>query len=670
MSMYGGIVNFSGAAEPVRQALNRALSSWGGAHHVHAGARSAIGLHTADAAEPVPLTLACSGDEQIWVVGDARFDNRRGLQKKLKATLSAVRPVTVHAPVTAPSQDFAAAMGPHGEDAVLALAAYVKWGVECATQLRGAFSFALWDAHKKRLVGVRDQAGVRSFFYHVDHKGNRPRFDFASDLLWVLKAHPGSTNVNVERLGDFLAGLPGDPAATFYDGIRRLPAGHVVVADPGGVNVRSYWSVRAARSRTAATDATRIEGFREAFDRAVKARTPEAWPAGVFLSGGLDSSSIAVTASQQGTGGGPVHSISAVYDRLEKCDERQYINDVLQRGRFARHFVQGEVREPLRALRQLLDIHKEPFFAPNMGVSMRLYETAKAHRVGTVLHGHGGDEVVSQGYGRLKELARDAKWIELARELRGAAQIAGGGTWYGMLWQYFERYAIHSAAEQSAFWARGARKIAHLAQSWSRPHQSDRITLRNWKEWVRPDFASAIGLEERVGRARQVDPRGASDEAERHARVLADPRQPHALETIARTGRHFGVETAFPFWDVNLVEYCLSLPSDQKMRDGWGRWILRQSMGERLPSSVQWRRDKTDFTANLRYGLSHERERLNALFLDDLAVAKEYLQAPVFRDLRGRFISDTDACTTGELFLLWKGAVLILWLRDVRQLDR
>jgi asparagine synthase (glutamine-hydrolysing) len=393
---------------------------------------------------------------------------------------------------------------------------------------------------------------------------------------------------------------------------------------------------------------------------------PASSRSGVFLSGGLDSSSIAVTASRCATDD-VIHTLSAVYDELEACDERPYIDDVLREGAYQSHFILGELQKPLDTLQVLLDIHQEPLFAPNMGVSQLLFEEAHRQSIRTIMHGHGGDEVISQGYGRLKELARSGQWGRLARELRGAAQIAGNATWYELFGLYVERFKIRPAAQRGSLWARGARKAIHLGRRWSDSDSSIRMSPSAWDQWVDPNFAADIDLSGRVESARRTDPRKARDEAERHARVLADPRQAHALETVARTGRHFGVETTFPFWDIDLVEYCLSLPSDQKMREGWGRWVLRRSMAGRLPPSVQWRRDKTDFTENLRYGLTTCRKQLNELFLNHMEVAKEYLHTPVLDNLRSTFVRDPGECTPGELFLLWRAAVFIAWLRHVEQ---
>lgn len=657
MSEYGGVVDFGGA--PTRLSVRRALDDGGqrrgGRGYCHSAGLATLGVQEEGAPRRVPVVMVRQSNGPFWMVGDVRIDNRSELERTLEPETE------IGEVIVTPEAPLGQALG----DARLILAAYARWGPLCASRFRGAFSFAIWDAKRKRLVCARDHAGIRAFFYH---RQGASRITLGSDLSWMFQVMEAPKNVNTTRIGDFLAGIHLDPSATFYEGINRLPAAHVLVATPDGFETTPYWAVDTLPRHThpAVTDAACEEEFNTHFDAAVQARLPKAPPAGAFLSGGLDSSSITATANRL-KADRPLHTVSAVYDELTACDERRYIHAVLKDGAYMSHFVKGEAQKPLEALQALLAVHQEPFFAPNMGVSRLLYDTAREAGVGTILHGHGGDEVVSQGYGRLKELAQQGAWLTLACELRGVSQIAGDSPWYGLLWRYFERYAVHPAANRSQPLARVVRKAAHLGRRWSARLRPSSGAPEAREEWVQPDFSDAVALPERVQKAHQNDPRGAQTEAERHARMLADPRQAHALETIARTGRHQGVETVFPFWDISLVEYCLALPSDQKLRDGWGRSILRRSMNGRVPPDVQWRRDKTDFSANLRLGLARERDHLNALLLDDLAVAKEYIRTPVIHHIRSRFVGNSDACTTSELFLLWRAAVLIAWLRQVEQ---
>jgi asparagine synthase (glutamine-hydrolysing) len=639
-----------------------------------------MGGHPVDARGLSRVYVAHAEKTRCLLAGDIRLDNRHRLLRAVQPEVNRLGAITHHLQSDveqrgnrATAEKASVKRSPREKtDAALILAAYQKWGPECVEKLLGDFSFALWDAGARRLVCARDHAGVRPFFYEA----NGERIVFASNLPALLEGK-SLTPVNRARMGDFLAGIDPSASATFYEGIARLPPAHRLVATPGGTQIQRYWAPAASSTDAffvphgekargeaveARTDEEYVEAFRETFGRAVQCRMAHAGRVGTFLSGGLDSTSIAATAHGLQAEDRPIQTFSAVYDRLASCDERPYIRRVLRRGTFESHFISGEMQKPLSALEQLLSVHAEPFFAPNMGVSCLLYDAAHSAGATTILHGHGGDEVVSQGYGRLKELARAGRWMTLAREVRGAAQIGGSTAWPVLFGRYVERYGIQPAAQRH-LWARVLRKAVHLVRNRLTRSQPQAAGGMHWAEWVNPDFARAVALEERVDAARRHDPRAAESESARHERLLAGTQQALALETLARTGRAYGVDTTFPFWDKRLVELCLSLPGDLKLRNGWGRYVLRAAMEEGLPSSIQWRRGKTDFFPNLIHGLQREKECLDHLFLDCGGVAEEYLRMPVLQDIHARFTSDPTACDARDVFLLWKAVVLIAWLR-------
>ena len=627
-------------------------------------------------AGPARVYVAYAERTRCLFAGDVRLDNRGYLQRALRAEVKRLGPVEYYlgSSVEQSGRSASTEGGAREEkDAALICAAYQKWGPECAAQLLGDFSFALWDEAARRLVCARDPAGVRAFFYYEEGK----RITFASNLRSLLRTR-GAAPHNQARIGDFLAGIDPQASATFYEGVWRVPPAHWLVATPDGTRVQRYWAPVAStvdapfyprggeasgETRANRTDDEYVEAFRDTFGRAVRCRMPETGSVGTFLSGGLDSTSITATAHRLQDEADPVQTFSAVYDQLASCDERKYIRQVLCRGDFESRFILGERQKPLSALEQLMEVHAEPFLAPNMGVSCLLYDAVRAADTTTILHGHGGDEVVSQGFGRLKELAQSGQWMTLAREVRGAAQISGNTAWPVLFGRYVERYGVQPAAKRH-LWARVLRKAVHLIRSRLMSLRPSTAGGLSWEEWVDPDFARAVTLEERVEAARRKDPRAAESQSERHVRLLSVTQQALALETLARTGRAYGVDTTFPFWDKRLVELCLSLPGDLKLRNGWGRYVLRAAMEDRLPSSVQWRRDKTDFFPNLIYGLQREKEQLDHLFLDCGGVAEEYLQMSVLQNIYAKFTSDPAACDARDVFLLWKAVVLIAWLRQ------
>jgi asparagine synthase (glutamine-hydrolysing) len=134
------------------------------------------------------------------------------------------------------------------------------------------------------------------------------------------------------------------------------------------------------------------------------------------------------------------------------------------------------------------------------------------------------------------------------------------------------------------------------------------------------------------------------------------------LETVDRAGAAFSIEPRFPFWDKRLAEFCLALPPEQKLRNGWNRWVMRRAMNGILPREVQWRGRKTDVHPAFEHGLrAFERERLGEVIMRDGAVVEEYVDLPALREIYRQFVA--RAAAPDEVNAMWRAACLGLWLR-------
>src|SRR3990172_1680840 len=222
-----------------------------------------------------------AGDEQqplglggsTWIVADARIDCRRDL---------------IHAFESHGQRDLA-----DTADSELILRAYHVWGEKCVEHLLGDFAFAVWDASRRRLFCARDQSGVKPFFYA--HIG--PLFIF-SNTLDCLRLHPAvSDRLNDLSIADFLMfDVIQDTAATAFADIHRLPAAHALVCEPQRLFIRRYWEPSLATPVHYRRPADYIERFNELLDQSVadRFRTESAC---VFMSGGLDSPTVAASAT-------------------------------------------------------------------------------------------------------------------------------------------------------------------------------------------------------------------------------------------------------------------------------------------------------------------------------------------------------------------------------------
>jgi len=201
-----------------------------------------------------------------------RLDGREDLQRQLERS----------------DESFAA----EATDEELILQSWRRWGKDGLAKLTGDLSFALWDGTERLLWCVRDLMGARPFFYAQ----SADTFYF-SNTLEVLRQAPGvSSNLDPQFIGDFLLQeWSQDGARTVYRDIHRLPAGHALLYSDGELCVRRYTDFSIEEPLWLKRPEEYVERFQELLGNAVRDRLPRQ-PCGIFLSGGLDSTSVAAVA--------------------------------------------------------------------------------------------------------------------------------------------------------------------------------------------------------------------------------------------------------------------------------------------------------------------------------------------------------------------------------------
>jgi asparagine synthase (glutamine-hydrolysing) len=280
--------------------------------------------------------------------------------------------------------------------------------------------------------------------------------------------------------------------------------------------------------------------------------------------------------------------------------------------------------------------------------------------VRVLLDGHGGDETVSLGRGFLKELAAEGRWFRLFAEIVGATR---GGTEnpLAVFRAYWGRFGgvpgwIRGTSLRGAGSRLGAAVFRRSGTNTAAANPP------GWCAFIHPEFVREMQLIERRRRWRERHPTSALTERERHYRTLTQENQARAFEVLDKSAAPWGVELSFPFWDKRLVEFCLALPADQKLRWGWTRSILRRAMEGVIPRSIQWRRDKTDFFENFRRSLVlFDKARIESAVRDRSHSVEEYLDLGALRGACDRFCDDTKRLQHHEVYGLWKAVSLIEW---------
>jgi asparagine synthase (glutamine-hydrolysing) len=576
-------------------------------------------LHTTP--ESLGESLPVAGRGGLVLTADARIDNRRELMDALPA-------------LDRPARD--------APDSELILAAYRTWGVRCATHLVGDFAFALWDDVNRHLFCARDPFGVKPFYYHYQPAR---LFAFATEIKGILALREVPRRLNENRVADYLQWSFDDEEITFYDGIVRLPPAHTLLVTRDRLTLRRYWNLDPERELRLGSDRAYAEAFQEVFTQAVRCRLRSAFPVGSSLSGGLDSSSIVCTARsllhQQARP--PLHTFSLRFDDLPECDESQFIDAVLDGGDLLPHRIRGDRLSPMEELDRYLTFEDGASWVFNMCLHWAMHRSAAEHGVRVFLDGLGGDEVVCHGIGHLPQLLRSGRLPELA-----VSVVRLGRHFDQPPLRILRRQAIRPLLPPAALrlWA-ARRGRPPPAQSPVRP-------------LVARALAERVGLEDRLRLLDRTRPAAPSTLRGSHYGALLAGINSAGFESIDPVAAAFSLEPRYPFYDRRLVEFCLALPGEQKLRWGWSRFVLRQAMAGTLPERVRRRGGKANLSAQFNNGfLAFERERIEAVVHGGSQTLAPYVDMDVLRELYRQY---STGARRQNAELVWHPVMLAVWL--------
>lgn len=491
--------------------------------------------------EEQPLVARRAGLEDPLVVAfDGRLDNRGDLCGTLGTATG----------------------DPTPSDATLVLWAYRRWGEAFLERLLGPFALVLVDRRHNRVVCGRDALGDRSLVYHL-----APRLLVAASEERALLAHPAVSGcLNEGTLARFFAVYAPAPGATFFADIRELPPGHGLSVEGETVRMWRTWHPPAPGARPHAPG-ERVERFRDTLAAAVHCRLRSPQPAAVAMSGGLDSTAVAALAATEleAAGSGPLATVSWVFDELVECDERRYMDEMVERHGLAAARFPGDGAWPLSVAPPGPAALNAPLESLYHALESAAYAATREVGARTLLTGHYGDLLYLGGSAWLRDLVG-----------RGHLGLAARG----LLTELKE--GRRAAARAALGRLVGRKRSAAEAPPWLTP-----FARRCLDAGPAPGSAASPGSLEAPGPLDPANAQGARLQAAAAARA--------------------GVDLRFPYRDRRLVELALELPASAQYRPGTTKWVLRQAMDGLLPEAVRWRRRPTTLAPLAARGLA-ERE--------------------------------------------------------------
>lgn len=529
-----------------------------GTRSFHAGLQHGSFGHTrlsivdlANGAQPM-----CNEDESVWITYNGEVYNHAQLRSELKQ-----------------NHQFKTNC-----DTEVIIHAYEQWGTKCVERLSGMFSFAIWDSKRNRVFAARDRLGIKPFYYaQADDL-----IIFASEIKAIIasgliKAELACELVPEQMTFGYLAG-----ENTLFAGIKKLMPGHWMCWEDGKLAITQYWDIPEPRPDQHRSDEDWVDEFSSRFRNSVQMRLMSDVPLGVFLSGGLDSSSIAATMATQVSGKLKTFSVGFEAGHVS---ELGYAREVATDLGTDHHEVVLTPEAFFSSLAALVWHEDEPI---RSSPSVALYHVAKlaSEHVKVVLTGEGSDELFA-GYDRYWATLFNLKW---------------GALYKGALPGFIRERCIRQTLWKWPLSLSLKKKLSHTFLG--HRLQPEEIVFDNFYAIFPRRVHADLFAPEMAERTRGTDPYehslGYFDNRcskNRLDQLLYTDQKSYLVELLMKQDNMSmaaSLESRVPFLDHELVEFAVNVPDHLKLHRYSGKRLVKLGTRQLLPKSVLQRK-KTGF---------------------------------------------------------------------------
>ncbi|WP_044481782.1 asparagine synthase (glutamine-hydrolyzing) [Paenibacillus antibioticophila] len=455
-------------------------------------------------------------------------------------------------------------------DTEVLLQAYMEWGPDCLERLNGIFAFAVWDSGRQHVFFARDRLGVKPLFYcNLDGT-----LIFASEPKSLLKHPKMQAAVGADGLAEiFVIGPARTPGHGIYKNMKELRPGHAMIFNRSGLQVFTYWKLRAATHHDSVEDTAAT--IRSLLQDTVERQLLSDVPVCTLLSGGLDSSALTALAVDyyRRTGQGQVHTYSVDYvdnDKYFQAHSYQpgadapWIKRMVEELGTEHHWIAFDTPELLKSLPDSTEARDLPGMA-DVDASLLLFCREIKKGATVAISGEAADEVFG-GY----------PWFH--RE-----ELLGAGTFP---------------------WSIATDLRADLLSS-------------EVRDWIKPEQYVAERYQEALDEVPHLQGESPEQSRMRTMSYLNITRfMPTLLDRKDRMSMGAGLEVRVPFCDHRLVDYVWNIPWEIKALGGREKGILRKALEGVLPEDVLYRKKSP-------YPKTHNPEYLSAVKAEVLNILND-----------------------------------------------
>jgi len=519
-------------------------------------------------------------------------------------------------------------------DTEVVLHAYEEYGDRCLKYFNGMFALAIWDARKGLLLLARDRFGKKPLYYAVFDN----QFIFGSELKSILKHPSVRREIDPAALSKYLAYEYVPSPLTIFKKIKKIEPASKLVLQNGSYRIDSYWDLSFGNSNNLSLEETKAN-LAKLFKESVKRRLISDVPLGVFLSGGIDSSSVVAMMAE-------LVSPKEIKTFSIGFKERSFDESSAARL-VANHFGTDHHEETLspgtmlEALPKVLDIIDEPF-ADSSIIPTYLVSRFTRRYVKVALGGDGGDELF-MGYPSF-----------LAHRLNSCAPFAGAPLKKAILKAFVGMMSVSNDYMSLNFKARRFLRgldfpdeVRHQVWIGSfTPKEQERLLISDGHLDYDP-FKLYDLTADRYKRAGSADPLNRAMYIYIKTYMTDD-----ILTKVDRASMANSLEVRAPFLDKEFCDFAAAIPSTLKLRRLRPKWILKEALKERLPKATL-NKGKQGFAVPVAKWLKEDLKDLTLNAFDEKKIKREGLfNYPYIKELLREYLGNKSD-TRKEIWALF-----------------
>ncbi|MFC1509657.1 asparagine synthase (glutamine-hydrolyzing) [Candidatus Omnitrophota bacterium] len=512
---------------------------------------------------------------------------------------------------------------------------YEEKGIECLSDLRGPFAFALWDEKKGALFLARDRVGKKPLYYTY----RNGTLIFGSEIKAMLQDPEVTAEVNKNKLSDYLTyGYIPTPESMFK-GIMKLPPAHFMVYEKGDIRMEKYWELDFSK-KIKLSDGECCDKILDLLEEATRIRMISDVPLGAFLSGGIDSSAVVYMMSKLSSR--PVKTFSIGFEE-EEYSELKFAKIIA--NKFGTEHKEHIVRpKAIEILPKLVWHYNEPYADSS---ALPSYYVAKMtrHDVTVALNGDGGDECFG-GYERFMA-AKFAEYLKIApsnllRFIAGRLPESLGLKDFKTRLKRFLLMASRPYRERHYNWV-----------GIFRDEEKENLFSEGFKKEI-SNKSSFYYLNNAFDECKSKDIVDLVMSTDIKTSLLDDLLVKMDIATMANS-----LEGRSPFLDHKVMEFAASIPSSMKIKGTRLKYMLKKALKNKLPDEILGR-EKMGFGVPLDSWFRGElKDYSHEMLLSDRCIKRGYFKREALKGILDRHLS--GKVNNGAR--IWSLLFLELWHR-------